>query len=243
MLGDRIPDHAVPSLRWSLRISAIFLLLWLGPLAVLLATLGPDSVFSRIGLFFSQMAVVTFGGAYAVLAYVAQQAVEHYRWLAPGEMLDASESGPAGPDHVTQFVGLLGAYLIRRAIQGRGDARACSPLGDLTPCFLGSPAPVRRELRANRGLTAALSAITAAVVGVVLNLAVWFALHTLFREVREVTAGPLRFDLPVPGSVDLAACALAAAALVAMFRFKLGAPTVLAACAAAGMAWWAVGST
>jgi chromate transporter len=99
--------------------------------------------------------------------------------------------------------------------------------------FLG--APFVEKLRENRALSAALSAITAAVVGVVLNLAIWFALHTLFREAQEVSMGPLRFDLPVPGSFDLAACILAAAALVAMFRFRLGAPVVLAACAAAGL--------
>src|SRR5688500_14713353 len=112
LLGDRIPAHAVPSLRWALRISAIFVLLWLGPLALLFATAGPDSVFSKIGLFFSQMAVVTFGGAYAVLAYVAQQAVENYGWLAPGEMLDGlgmAETTPGPLIMVTQFVGFLGA--------------------------------------------------------------------------------------------------------------------------------------
>jgi chromate transporter len=247
LLGDRIPAHAVPSLRWALRVSAIFLLLWLGPLAALFATAGPDSVFSKIGLFFSQMAVVTFGGAYAVLAYVAQQAVENYGWLAPGEMLDGlgmAETTPGPLIMVTQFVGFMGAY----RDPGGLPPMVAGTLGGLlttwvtfTPCFLWIflGAPFVERLRANRGLTAALTAITAAVVGVVLNLAIWFALHTLFREVREVTAGRLRVDLPVPGSVDLAACMLAAAALVAMFRFKLGAPVVLAACAAAGMAWWA----
>ena len=249
VLGDRIPDHAVPSLRWSLRISAVFLLLWLAPLAVLLATLGPDNVFSRIGLFFSQMAVVTFGGAYAVLAYVAQQAVETYGWLAPGEMLDGlgmAETTPGPLIMVTQFVGFMGAF----RDPGGLHPMVAGTLGGLlttwvtfTPCFLWIflGAPFVERLRSNRALSAALSGITAAVVGVVLNLAAWFALHTLFRQVREVTAGPLRFDLPVAASVDLAACVLAAAAMVAMFRFKLGAPTVLAGCAAAGMAWWALG--
>jgi chromate transporter len=247
-LGDRIPAHAVPSLRWALRISAVFLLLWLGPLAILFATAGPDSVFSKIGLFFSQMAVVTFGGAYAVLAYVAQQAVETYGWLAPGEMLDGlgmAETTPGPLIMVTQFVGFMGAY----RDPGGLHPMVAGTLGGLlttwvtfTPCFLWIflGAPFVEKLRDNRALSAALSAITAAVVGVVLNLAVWFALHTLFREVREVEAGPLSFDLPIAASVDLAACALAAAALVATFRFRLGAPVVLAGCAAAGMAWWAV---
>jgi chromate transporter len=248
VLGDRIPAHAVPSLRWSLRISAIFLLLWLAPLALLLATAGGDSVFSKIALFFSQMAVVTFGGAYAVLAYVAQQAVETYGWLAPGEMLDGlgmAETTPGPLIMVTQFVGFMGAY----RDPGGLHPMVAGTLGGLlttwvtfTPCFLWIflGAPFVEKLRDNRALSAALSAITAAVVGVVLNLAVWFALHTLFGEVREVRAGPLSFDLPVVASVDLAACILAAAALVATFRFRLGAPVVLAGCAAAGMLWWAV---
>ncbi|HEX6376243.1 MAG TPA: chromate efflux transporter [Allosphingosinicella sp.] len=248
LLGDRIPDHARPSLRWSLLVSAVFLLLWLGPVALLLATLGPDSVYGRIALFFSQMAVVTFGGAYAVLAYVAQQAVETYGWLAPGEMLDGlgmAETTPGPLIMVTQFVGFMGAF--RQA--GELDPLVAGTLGGLLttwvtfiPCFLWIflGAPFAEKLRANRALTAALTAITAAVVGVVLNLALWFAMHSLFRQVDEVQAGPLRFDLPVPASVDLAACGLAAAALAAIFRFRLGAPVVLAGCAAAGMAWWAV---
>ncbi len=247
-LGDRIPAHAVPSPRWALRISVVFLLLWLGPLAILFATAGPDSVFSKIGLFFSQMAVVTFGGAYAVLAYVAQQAVETYGWLAPGEMLDGlgmAETTPGPLIMVTQFVGFMGAY----RDPGGLHPMVAGTLGGIlttwvtfTPCFLWIflGAPFVEKLRGNRALSAALSAITAAVVGVVLNLAVWFALHTLFREVREVEAGPLSFDFPVAASVDPAACALAAAALVATFRFRLGAPVVLAGCAAAGMLWWAV---
>jgi chromate transporter len=248
LLGDSIPDHAVPKLGWALRISAVFLLLWLAPVALLYAFAGADSVFTRIALFFSQMAVVTFGGAYAVLAYVAQQAVEHHHWLAPGEMLDGlgmAETTPGPLIMVTQFVGFMGAW----RHPGGLDPLLAATLGGLlttwvtfVPCFLWIflGAPFAEKLRSNRALSAALTAITAAVVGVVLNLALWFALHSLFREVREVNAGPLSFDLPVAASVDLAACALAAAALVAIFRFKLGAPVVLAGCAAAGMAWGAV---
>ena len=249
LLGESVPDHAVPSLRWSLRVSATFLLLWLAPVAALLVFAGPDDVFTRIALFFSQMAVVTFGGAYAVLAYVAQQAVETYGWLAPGEMLDGlgmAETTPGPLIMVTQFVGFMGAF----RDPGGLHPMLAGTLGGLlttwvtfTPCFLWIflGAPFAETLRSNRALSAALTAITAAVVGVVLNLAIWFALHTLFRKVVEFSEGPLSFDLPVPGSVDLAACVLAAAALVAIFRFRLGAPLVLAACAAAGMAWWAVG--
>jgi chromate transporter len=250
LLGESIPDHAVPRFGWALRVSAVFLLLWLAPPALLYAFAGPDSVFTRIAFFFSQMAVVTFGGAYAVLAYVAQQAVEQYQWLAPGEMLDGlgmAETTPGPLIMVTQFVGFMGAW----RHPGGLDPLLAATLGGLlttwvtfTPCFLWIflGAPFVERLRSNRALSAALTAITAAVVGVVLNLALWFALHSLFREAREVEAGPLRFDLPVAASVDLAACVLAAAALVVIFRFRLGAPLVLAGCAAAGLACRAMGA-
>jgi chromate transporter len=243
-LGEEVPDHARPNLRWSLAISAILLVLWLAPVAVLLLLLGDDNVFSRIALFFSQMAVVTFGGAYAVLAYVAQQAVETYSWLEPGEMLDGlgmAETTPGPLIMVTQFVGFMGAF---RQTTGLSPMLAGTLGGILTtwvtfvPCFLWIflGAPFIERLRGNRALGSALAAITAAVVGVVLNLAIWFALHTLFRQVREVSYGPFRFDAPVPGSVDLPALILSAAALFAVFRLKLGTIWVLAACAVAGLA-------
>ena len=243
-LGEEVPDHARPNLRWSLKISAILLILWLAPVAALLLLLGDDNVFSRIALFFSQMAVVTFGGAYAVLAYVAQQAVETYGWLQPGEMLDGlgmAETTPGPLIMVTQFVGFLGAF---RQATGLSPMLAGTIGGILTtwvtflPCFLWIflGAPFIERLRGNRALASALAAITAAVVGVVLNLAIWFALHTLFREVREVEYGPLAFDAPVFGSVDLPALLLSAAALFAVFRLKFGTLWVLAACAAAGVA-------
>ena len=154
------------------------------------ATLGPDNVFSQIAIFFSKMAMVTFGGAYAVLAYVAQQAVENYGWLQPGEMLDGlgmAETTPGPLIMVLQFVGFMGAFR---------DPGALSPLlagtlGGLlatwvtfAPCFLWIflGAPFIETLRGNQALHGALSAITAAVVGVILNLAIWFAIHTVFRE-------------------------------------------------------------
>ena len=245
-LGDHVPDHARPNLRWSLRISAILLVLWLAPVAFLLALFGPDNVFSRIALFFSQMAVVTFGGAYAVLAYVAQEAVEKFGWLRPGEMLDGlgmAETTPGPLIMVTQFVGFMGAF---RQATGLSPLLAGTLGGLLTtwvtfvPCFLWIflGAPFVERLRSNVALSAALATVTAAVVGVILNLALWFALHSLFRETVRVARGPLAFDLPVPASLDLPALVLAAAALIAMFRFKLGAIPVLALCAAAGVGYW-----
>jgi chromate transporter len=243
-LGEHVPEHARPRLGWALRISAIFLLLWLTPVAVLAAALGPDDVFTRIGLFFSQMAVVTFGGAYAVLAYVAQQAVETYRWLAPGEMLDGlgmAETTPGPLIMVTQFVGFMGAY----RDPGTLPPLLAGTLGGLlttwvtfTPCFLWIflGAPFVERLRGNRALAASLSVITAAIVGVVLNLAIWFALHTLFLEVRHIDYGPLSYDAPVIDAPNVPALLLAAAALVAMFRFGIGPMPVLAGCALAGAA-------
>jgi chromate transporter len=242
-LGEGVPDHAQPNLRWSLKISAAFLLLWLGPVAALVLLLGPDNVFGAISLFFSKMAVVTFGGAYAVLAYVAQQAVENYGWLRPGEMLDGlglAETTPGPLIMVTQFVGFLAAF----RQPGPLDPIVAGALGGLlttwvtfTPCFLWIflGAPFVERLRGNAALTGALSAITAAVVGVVLNLALWFALHTLFRRTGEVKAGPFDFDWPVWSSVDPAAAVLSLAALVAVFRFRAGPLVVLAACGAAGL--------
>jgi chromate transporter len=244
-LGEGIPDHARPNLLWSLQVGAVFLLLWLAPIAALLALVGPDDVFTRIAVFFSQMAVVTFGGAYAVLAYVAQEAVETYGWLAPGEMLDGlgmAETTPGPLIMVTQFVGFMGAF----RSEGAMHPLLAGTLGGLlttwvtfTPCFLWIflGAPFIERLRGNRALSGALSAISAAVVGVVLNLAIWFAIHTLFRQTFHYRGGPLSLDLPVLSSLDPAALVLAAAAMIAMFRFKLGAIPVLAAAALAGLAW------
>ncbi|HEY0085959.1 MAG TPA: chromate efflux transporter [Allosphingosinicella sp.] len=243
-LGEHIPEHARPNLRWSLKVSGAFLFLWLAPVAMLLALLGPDNVYSEIAVFFSKMAVVTFGGAYAVLAYVAQQAVENFGWLKPGEMLDGlgmAETTPGPLIMVTQFVGFMGAY---RGAGGAMHPMLAGTLGGLLttwvtflPCFLWIflGAPFIEALRGNRALTSALSAITAAVVGVVLNLAIWFALHTLFGEVRDVPG--LGLELPVLRTVNWPAVVLTAAAAIAMFRFKVGAIKVLLACAAAGLGW------
>ena len=245
-LGEEIPDHARPRLGRSLRVAAIFLALWLGPVFALAALFGPDDVFTRIAIFFSQMAVVTFGGAYAVLAYVAQQAVETYGWLEPGEMLDGlgmAETTPGPLIMVTQFVGFMGAF---REATGLHPMVAGTLGGLLTtwvtfvPCFLWIflGAPFVERLRGNRALAAALATVTAAVVGVILNLGLWFALHTLFGEVRAVRTGLLDFDLPVLGSLDVAAAVLTAAALIATFGLKVGPAPLIVGCTAAGMGLW-----
>jgi chromate transporter len=249
LLGEELPEHARPTVAGALRVSAICLALWLVPVAVLLATLGLDNVFSQIATFFSTMAVVTFGGAYAVLAYVAQQAVENYGWLQPGEMLDGlgmAETTPGPLIMVLQFVGFMGAYR---------DPGSLSPLmagalGGLlatwvtfVPCFLFIflGAPFIEVLRGNQALHGALSAITAAVVGVVLNLAIWFAIHTVFRETWPVRGFGFSFDAPVLAGVDVWALLLSAAAVIAMFRFKVGMLPTLAACSAVGIVLYLMG--
>jgi chromate transporter len=243
LLGEDLPAHARPTVARSLQVSAICLVLWLVPVFGLVVVLGGTHVFSEIAVFFSKMAVVTFGGAYAVLAYVAQQAVENYGWLRPGEMLDGlgmAETTPGPLIMVLQFVGFMAAF---RDPGGLSPILAAT-LGGLlatwttfVPCFLWIflGAPYIEALRGNRALTGALSALTAAVVGVVLNLALWFAIHTIFREVRPLRWGWIGFDVPVLASLNVWAFLLSAAALVAMFRFKTGMIATLAACSAAGV--------
>jgi chromate transporter len=250
MLGEGIPEHARPTVARALAVSAIWLALWLIPVIALLATLGGANVFSQIAVFFSKMAVVTFGGAYAVLAYVAQQAVEHYGWLKPGEMLDGlgmAETTPGPLIMVLQFVGFMAAY----RDPGSLAPMMAGTLGGLlatwvtfTPCFLWIflGAPFVETLRGNKALNAALSAITAAVVGVVLNLAIWFAIHSAFRETVPVRAFPLSFDAPRLASVDWLALALSIAAAVAIFRFKIGMFPTLAACCGAGIVLFLFGA-
>ncbi|WP_324751353.1 chromate efflux transporter [Sphingomonas sp. LY54] len=235
-LGTGLPDHARDGRRL-LPVSLLLLLLWLVPVGLLVAT--GAGAFADIALFFSQMAVVTFGGAYAVLAYVAQAAVDTYHWLQPGEMLDGlglAETTPGPLIMVTQFVGFLGAY---RDPGGLPPLLAGTLGGLLTtwvtflPCFLWifAGAPWIERLRENRALAGALAAITAAVVGVILNLAVWFAIHFLFARVTERRFGP---DIPDWASLDPLAALLSAAALVAVFRFRIGMIPVLAGSALLG---------
>ncbi len=249
LLGAETPGHAEVSQAYAFRVSTVFLALWLGPVALLFAALGPANVFAQIAGFFSVMAVVTFGGAYAVLAYVAQEAVQNFGWLAPGEMLDGlgmAETTPGPLIMVTQFVGFMGAL---REASGISPLLAAT-LGGLlttwvtfTPCFLWIflGAPFIERLRDNKVLTAALTAITAAVVGVILNLAVWFGMHVVFEEVATVRAFGLVLDVPVWATLDVAAVALVLAAVVGVFFWKLGPVTVLAGCALAGTALFAAG--
>jgi chromate transporter len=249
LLGDSVPDHARPTVARSLKVFALWLALWLIPVGAILIVAGRATVFTEIAVFFSKMALVTFGGAYAVLAYVAQQAVENYGWLKPGEMLDGlgmAETTPGPLIMVLQFVGFMAAY----RDPGGLSPMVAGTLGGLlatwvtfTPCFLWIflGAPFVEALRENKTVNAALSAITAAVVGVVLNLAVWFAIHSIFREVQPVQISLLAFDAPRLASVDPWALALAVVAALAIFRLKVGMIATLAGCCAAGVVLFVLG--
>ena len=249
-LGDETPAHARPNLAWSLKVSAAFVALWLAPLALLFVILGPHNVFTEIGWFFSKMAVVTFGGAYAVLAYVAQEAVQHYHWLKPGEMLDGlgmAETTPGPLIMVVQFVGFMGAYRDPGALSPMTAATLAALLTTwvtFVPCFLWIflGAPFIEKLRGNIALTGAMSAITAAVVGVILNLAVWFGLHTLFSQLVPWRFGALALEVPVLSSLVLPSLLLTLAAALAIFRFKASVIATLLASALAGMAWRLIGA-
>jgi chromate transporter len=250
LLDEDTSSCARPTLFQSLRVAGLWLVLWLARVALLLILLGEVNVFSQIAIFFSKMAVVTFGGAYAVLAYVAQQAVDHFHWLQPREMLDGlgmAETTPGPLVMVLQFVGFMAAY--RNA--GILPPMLAGVLGGLlttwvtyTPCFLWIflGAPFVEVTRGNKALAGALSAITAAVVGVIVNLAIWFAIHTIFHETFYVRGLGLDFDVPVLSSIDPWALVLSLGAAIATFWFKLGMLETLAACSLAGIALYLVGA-
>ena len=241
--ADKLPTHVKPSVSRLIRAALIGLTIWLAPMLALLASLGPANVFTAIATFNNRMAVVTFGGAYAVLAYMAQQAVDHYHWLKPQEMLVGlgfAETTPGPLISVVQFVGFMAAYRqpgsLSPALAGTLGgllAQWCTFVPSFLWIFMG--APYIESLRNNRALSASLAAITAAVVGVITNLAIWLALHTLFSEVHERHLGLLTLQLPVLGTLNLPALILAIAALIAMFRFKVGMIATLLGSSAAGV--------
>ncbi len=218
----------------------VAMLLWLAPVAALLAVGG---VFADIAWFFSKMAVVTFGGAYAVLAYVAQDAVDGYHWLSAPEMLSGlglAETTPGPLILVLQFVGFLAGFRAGGSLTGAAGGIAGSALTlwvTFIPCFafvfLG--APLVEKLRDNRALSGALSAVTASVVGVIANLALWFGLHVLFASTMPVRSFGLAFDAPVISSLDPWSLLLAVIAGLALFRFRLGVLPTLGICSAASL--------
>ena len=215
--------------------------IWLVPLAALALALGPHHVLTEIGVFFSKLAVVTFGGAYAVLAYMAQAAVEKQGWLTAPEMIDGlglAETTPGPLILVTQFVGYLGALRETGSIWG-GIAGAIVTLWmTFAPCFLWifAGAPYIEAIGKRPRLAGALAAITAAVVGVILNLSLWFGLHVLFGDVQRLS-GWFRPWVPDWGNLDVFGLVLSAIAALALLRFHLGMVKTLALCAALELVW------
>ncbi len=254
-LAGSVPEHAIsdshraagrPSLVRTFGTLLLWLVVWLGPVAGVILWSGRDSVYAQEALFFSKVAVLTFGGAYSVLAYVAQECVHAYQWLQPGEMLDGlgmAETTPGPLIQVVQFVGFLGAY----RQPGPLSPMLAGVVGSVitmwvtfAPCFLWIfvGAPYIEHLRGRPTLNAALSTITAAVVGVVLNLSIWFSLHTIFGNVAEYRALGVRLLVPEWATVDVAALLIAAVAFVAMFRFKTGMIATLAASSVIGLIYF-----
>jgi chromate transporter len=243
LIADEALHAEPPSLRRAARVLAVGLVLWAAPLAAVAALTGPGSVFTTQGLFFSGTALVTFGGAYAVLAYVAQRAVEVYGWLTADEMVSGlalAETTPGPLIMVVQFVAFLGAYRDPGAL----DPWAAAVLGALlttwvtfVPCFLFIfvGAPHVERLRGNQAVSGALRGITAAVVGVIANLAVYFAVHTLFAATRPVELGPFHLVVGDPGTLRPVAAAIVAAAAVMVFRLRWPVLRTLGACALLGL--------
>jgi chromate transporter len=248
MFARAAPEHVRPSWARFLKAAVIGAAIWLAPLMMLLLTLGPQNVFTAIAAFNSKMAVVTFGGAYAVLAYMAQQAVEHYHWLKAGEMLVGlgfAETTPGPLISVVQFVGFMAAFRHPGALPPATAGvlgGALAMWSTFVPPFVWifAGGPYVESLIGNRSLNAALSAITAAVVGVILNLAVWFALHTLFAQLHQVHAFGMALTIPVWPTINWPALAISVPAMVTIFRFRVGMIPVLASSCVAGIAYYFV---
>ena len=240
--GTAVPLPAVP-IRQTAATVLVWLVVWTLPLALVAATFGTGHVLSQLALFFSKLAVVTFGGAYAVLAYMTETVVTTHGWLEPGQMLDGlglAETTPGPLILVTEFVGFLAAWR-----HGGGPPLAMGVMGaavalwaTFAPCFLWifAGAPYIEWLNTQPRLKGALACITAAVVGVILNLAVWFALHVFFGKVAQVQAGPFRLWLPDPATLDWRIVLLAVISGVLLLRLHWSIPAVLGMASALALA-------
>ena len=241
---DGEPLLAQPKASHPLRIMVIGLTLWFVPVAIAAIALGRNHVFVDQGLFFSGTAVVTFGGAYAVLSFVAERAVNVFGWLLPGEMVNGlalAETTPGPLIMVVQFVGFLGAFRNAGSLNPWVAGIVGSSLVvwvTFVPCFLFVflGAPYVERLRTNRSLSAAMSAVSAAVVGVIANLSVYFSLHTLFDDTTRIDNGILRMTLPAWDSVNVRALVLTAFACVLVFRYKWTTVRVMLTLAVVGCA-------
>ena len=239
--ANATPATSRPSFTSLFSTVAFWAAIWLIPLALLAMTLGTDHVLTKIGIFFSQLAVVTFGGAYAVLSYMAQAAVEQHGWLTAPEMIDGlalAETTPGPLILVTQFVGYLAALRGLGSMWGGLAGAALTLWMTFAPCFLWifAGAPYIEHIGGMLRLSGALTAITAAVVGVILNLSVWFGLHVLFSRVNRLD-GAFKPWLPDWPTLDWAALAISIIAALALLRLHLGIPKTLAVCALLGVFW------
>ena len=239
-----LPQPSPVPLSRTLKTAALWLAIWIVPLLLVAVSFGRAHVTTDAALFLSKLAVVTFGGAYSVLAYMAQQAVETYGWLSAGEMLDGlglAETTPGPLILVTEFVGFLAGYR-----HGGEPKLAFGLLGaaialwaTFAPCFLWifTGAPYVDRLSASPRLAGALAGVTAAVVGIILNLSLWFALHVLFGRVDAEWHGPLRLWTPDLSSLNVEVVLLTALAAVLLLVLRLGIVSTLAIAAAASLAW------
>ncbi len=245
LVGDHHVAGEQPSVKHAAMVLGIGLLLWFGPVGLLVATLGSGSVFVDIAQLFSTAAVLTFGGAYSVLAYISQEAVNTFGWLRPNEMISGlgmAETTPGPLIQVVQFVGFMGGYrdpgsltALQAGVAGATVATWVTFVPSFLWIFLG--APFIENLRGRASLTSALSTVTAAVVGVVLNLAIWFTLFTLFGTVNEWRGYGAVIYQPDFATLNWAAAAIAILAGVAIFRFDVKSLRVVAAAAVVGMAY------
>jgi chromate transporter len=244
-VDDEPPQPARPGrLRESLMAAAVWGGIWWAPVLLVALMLGPAHILTQIGLFFSKLAVVTFGGAYALLVWLAQAAVDQKGWVTATEMADGlglAETKPGPTILVTQFVGFLAAYRLPEPFAPMTAAilgAAMTSWVTFAPSFLWifAGAPYVEDLRHNRRLASALQGITAAVVGVILYLAVWFAMHVFFGRVGAFTAGPVRIPTVDVTALDWKAAGLAAIALLIAFRLKLTVMPLVAIMAALGVA-------
>ncbi len=247
LIADDHLHYEPPTERRWVTILVVGLVLWFAPIAVAGLVFGRSSIFVEQGLFFSGAALVTFGGAYAVLAYVAQQAVHVYGWLAPGEMvrgLALAETTPGPLIMVVQFVAFVGAYRDPGSLNPWVAAVIAGLLTTwvtFVPCFLFIllGAPYVERLRHNTHLAAALTGVTAAVVGVIASLAAFFAVNTLFDQTHHVVAGPFSFHAPVLASIQWDAVAIMVLGCVLIFGRGWSVLRTLGACAIAGVALYA----
>jgi chromate transporter len=241
--ADMVP---VTPVRWQRTLATVglWLVIWFAPIAAVAALTFHDHVLVTVGLFFSKLAVVTFGGAYAVLAYMGQQAVETHNWLTAEEMIDGlglAETTPGPLILVTEFVGYLAGFRasgLLGSISGGVAAAAMTLWATFAPCFLWvfAGAPYVERLQSMPRFSSALAGITAAVVGVILNLSIWFGLHVVFAEVERLEAGPVSMSWPVWSSVQWATLPLIGIAALALLRFHISVLTTLVICAGLGVA-------